>query len=492
MSVVAFSRAARKDAAAQATQVLDNLPVAVLLCDPASFTVIYANARSLELLESLAHLLPVPPRSIVGAPLDMLFANHSARPRDLMADPAKLPLRLVLRLGDETIELKANVVRDRKGNYAQTEITWDVVSEEARNARRTEVLFHMLEDVPINVMTCSLDDFRIDYANRASRETLKRLEQHLPVKASEVIGASIDVFHKQPHMQHRLLKDSANLPHSALIHIGPEVLDLRMAAIHGDDGSYLRPMVTWSVATDRIKLADQVTEVVGAMTASSKEMEHSSDRLLELTENSERTSASVSSAAVEMSASFDEISRQISDMTGLSGDVAQMATGADHTVAGLSASMERIGQVTALIEKIAGQTNLLALNATIEAARVGEYGRGFAVVAQEVKTLAVQTASAIQDIRQLVSSVQQESQTAARAVSDISAKVRQLSEAFALISAGVEEQATTNRSVSQMISGVSDAASETRDAAMAVRRVAGSLGGFAETLNNEVASLLKK
>lgn len=492
MSVVAFSRAARGNALAHWAPVLDNLPNAIVLCDASTFAIAYANQRAQQLASSLENELGLKARDLVGAPLDRFFAEHAARPRDLLANPAKLPAEFVVKLGSQTLELKANAVRDRKGEYTHVQISWDVVTEEVQNARRTEALFHMLEEVPINVMTCTLDDFRIDYANRSSRETLKRLEGYLPVKADKVIGSSIDVFHKQPHMQHRLLGDPKNLPHQALIHIGPEVLDLRMAAIHDDEGRYLRPMVTWSVATDRINLANQVTEVVGAMTSTSGDMQRAADRLLELTENSERTSSSVSSAAVEMSTSFDEINRRINDMTALTGDVSQMASGADQTVSGLSTSMERIGQVTMLIEKIAGQTNLLALNATIEAARAGELGRGFAVVAQEVKTLAVQTAHAIQDIRALVSSVQQESQSAARSVSDISQKVRQLSDAFDLIAAGVEEQAATNRSVSEMISGVSDAAGETREAAMVVRRVASDVNGYADKLNGEVSALLKR
>ena len=59
-----------------------------------------------------------------------------------------------------------------------------------------------------------------------------------------------------------------------------------------------------------------------------------------------------------------------------------------------------------LIRTIAGQTNLLALNATIEAARAGDAGKGFAVVASEVKSLAVQTAKATEDISRLIGAVQ--------------------------------------------------------------------------------------
>ena len=73
---------------------------------------------------------------------------------------------------------------------------------------------------------------------------------------------------------------------------------------------------------------------------------------------------------------------------------------------GLPTAAQKIGDVVELIRNIAGQTNLLALNATIEAARAGEAGRGFAVVASEVKSLAVQTAKATEDISSQILSVQ--------------------------------------------------------------------------------------
>ena len=53
------------------------------------------------------------------------------------------------------------------------------------------------------------------------------------------------------------------------------------------------------------------------------------------------------------------------------------------TMQGISASAQKIAEISGVIDSIAFQTNILALNAAVEAARAGEQGRGFAVVAAE-------------------------------------------------------------------------------------------------------------
>lgn len=68
----------------------------------------------------------------------------------------------------------------------------------------------------------------------------------------------------------------------------------------------------------------------------------------------------------------------------------------------------KINSIVDTINKISVQTNLLALNAAIEAARAGDAGRGFSVVAQEVRNLSKNTESAVKEIFEVISNIQEE------------------------------------------------------------------------------------
>jgi methyl-accepting chemotaxis protein len=117
----------------------------------------------------------------------------------------------------------------------------------------------MADNSPINILLADTS-LRITYANPASIKTLRTLEKYLPVRADEVVGQSVDVFHANPEMQRRLLNSDRNLPHRATIAIGPEKADLLVSPVYGDDGAYLGPMVTWEVITEKLAKQAEAAE----------------------------------------------------------------------------------------------------------------------------------------------------------------------------------------------------------------------------------------
>jgi CheY-like chemotaxis protein len=100
------------------------------------------------------------------------------------------------------------------------------IAEVEAKDKRLQVVSQLLDNVPINAMTCRLDDFTIDYANKATLENIKTIEHLLPVTSDTLVGACIDVFHKAPSHQRQLLRNPANLPHKATIKIGEETMVL--------------------------------------------------------------------------------------------------------------------------------------------------------------------------------------------------------------------------------------------------------------------------
>src|SRR5262249_12047259 len=158
--------------------------------------------------------------------------------------------------------------------------------------------------------------------------------------------------------------------------------------------------------------------------------EQTSQRARGILQSSQGASTSVENAAVatrQMSTSATEIGQQVSQTTKIVRDAVSKVHATNDQFSGLSNAAQKIGDVINLIQQISGQTNLLALNATIEAARAGEAGRGFAVVASEVKSLALQTGKATEDVAEQISAVQASTKGAIQAVGSIEKCIEEIS-----------------------------------------------------------------
>ncbi len=143
-------------------------------------------------------------------------------------------------------------------------------------------------------------------------------------------------------------------------------------------------------------------------------------------QRAEQTLAAAQTVRHNSASGQGELQEAIARMQRLSAQTAASR----ELIDGLSARTEQIEKVTLVIQSIASQTNLLALNAAIEAARAGEQGRGFAVVADEVRNLAARTATATEEVGQMVSDIRQQSSAV---VSHIQQQASELDQAAAQI-----------------------------------------------------------
>jgi PAS domain S-box-containing protein len=234
---------------------------------------------------------------------------------------------------------------------------------------------------------------------------------------------------------------------------------------------------------------------------------HTSDRAAGAALTSNEASANMiaaAGAAEELIASIGEIGRQISQAAEVASHSVVEAQTTNEHMAQLTNTVQQIDEVVSLIRNIAGQTNLLALNATIEAARAGEAGRGFAVVASEVKSLAVQTAKATEQIAGQIEAVQSSTRVAVDAIrrntermreidgytSAVAASLQQQDNATDEISHNVASAATGAKGMAAVLDEVMRAVGDTRNAANKVLEASETVESAASSLQRGIEDFL--
>jgi methyl-accepting chemotaxis protein len=231
----------------------------------------------------------------------------------------------------------------------------------------------IVENNPSNMLVADLD-FNLTYMNPASIKTLKTLEQYLPSRVDDLIGQSIDIFHKNPSHQRKILSDPNNLPHNAIIQLGPEMLDLRINGILDTEGNYLGPLVAWEVATERVQMEKATKE--------SAEKERHEAEILQNKVDSMLT--------VVQAASEGDLTKEIT-VNGNSA-IGQMAAGLKKFLSSLRTDLGDIGKnaesVSAAAEELTATSTTMSANAEETSAQAGVVASASEEVGNNVQTVA--------------------------------------------------------------------------------------------------------
>lgn len=207
----------------------------------------------------------------------------------------------------------------------------------------------------------------------------------------------------------------------------------------------------------------QIATAIHEMSATILDLAKTINETAEAAEQSNEITKLGQSTIVTCVDAINELSVQLSEV--------------DTMITKLSQGTKTINTVLSEISSIADQTNLLALNAAIEAARAGEQGRGFAVVAEEVRALAMRTQQSTEEIRNLLTLLQSDSDNtveamnrgntlsascvsltneAGEALYNIHRAVSSISDATAQIATAIEEQSVVSEQMSQNIVRIND------------------------------------
>ena len=204
-----------------------------------------------------------------------------------------------------------------------------------------------------------------------------------------------------------------------------------------------------------------LTTLSEEMASSTRAVSSESETMAAISESVNTNIASIAAAMEQSSANLSTVAAASEEMTATinaiannSAQAAQIATNAVDQVQNATNRVELLGRaaqdiskVTETITEISEQTNLLALNATIEAARAGEAGKGFAVVANEIKELALQTATATGEIKAKIEGIQNTTKGTVTEIENITGIINDVNDIVATIASAVEEQSASTKEI---------------------------------------------
>jgi methyl-accepting chemotaxis protein len=114
-------------------QMVEDMPLNVMLAEPSTGIITYANKTTIRTLEDLQKYIPVISGGVIGACID-IFHKSPGQARAIIADETKLPWRAQIKLGPEVLDLRISAIRDQNGAYISTMLNWSVITDQKKIA----------------------------------------------------------------------------------------------------------------------------------------------------------------------------------------------------------------------------------------------------------------------------------------------------------------------------------------------------------------------
>ncbi|MGC4121124.1 MAG: methyl-accepting chemotaxis protein [Myxococcales bacterium] len=320
----------------------------------------------------------------------------------------------------EELIAKAKAVAGAQGESAISHhrFSWSDAANVAAEERVAAVTYFAPWDWVIGVTVPQADYSMTADSVRSAVADIERWSMLVALGAFVVLG--LTVFFATQRMT-RPLKDLVKAAEAVSTGDLRQTIEVRSDDEIGQLAKAFSTMVTSmrEIATGLHDSVSRMNQVVESLNTSQAEQNQAMSRQAAALQETQVTAQEIkqtslmaaqkAEAVLQVTSRADEFSRSgesavEQSLAGLM-EIRSQAESIASKIQDLGGRTRQIGKITNSVKDLADQSNMLALNAAIEAVRSGEHGKGFAVVAREVRSLADQSISSTEKVREILDDI---------------------------------------------------------------------------------------
>ncbi len=239
--------------------IMENSPINVMIAD-ADENIIYVNRRAREVLgaveDELAQYLPgFKVDGVVGGSIHRYHKDPQAIKHILSGLRPGDSRKGEITPGDFVFEHETRVLTNQAGERIGYIVQWHDMTAQRKKEDEAFRLQRAIDGAQTAMMMIDRD-LKITYVNESTKRLLSKYESTLRelypgFSVDGIIGTCIDIFHKNPAHQRKLLSDPANLPYETDIQVGPLVFNIQVAAMTDLNGNYIGNTLEWADVTEQ-------------------------------------------------------------------------------------------------------------------------------------------------------------------------------------------------------------------------------------------------